>query len=413
MVDVCNDEHYDNDSFTFILTRYLYPYDEVVITLITELLQKTDLHICYYWLYEIYYSGFDLFPLIWKIYYDFYYELNPHFESYIKKKQSLWEKNGNMKYSAYILRNLFVMKSSSTVFMLRQLANITKVPTRLYIGIQKIKWLSKYPPAYHNLLLSIKKNNNNNICYYLNLLIKKNFSPLTIFETLISFFNLNDSPLSLPSSFHQLLAFIVLFTKKTDIKHTCNKKTIQKYIVPTTHDLDEIDEINNTPIALTKHKTPQIYNTLKFKRFNLAINPLISSFHLIRWSYPHFSHSETELKNNNKFKLDNWFHWEYYAMGSPLWKKRLEQFNGTIDHKQRKIVFKEDIDNDNNINEELFYEEYGYELDEQPKDIQNLSHQDLEKKSWKDWYFNVFENSSSLDSQLQSLPFENDFMFSY
>ena len=37
-----------------ILTRYLYIYDEVIISLITELLTKSDINACYFWLSEIY-----------------------------------------------------------------------------------------------------------------------------------------------------------------------------------------------------------------------------------------------------------------------------------------------------------------------------------------------------------------------
>ena len=66
---------------TYTLTRFLYIKDEVELSLVTALLKKKNLQECYYWAFELYYSGFDteLFQLLWKIYFDFYYEYNPIF----------------------------------------------------------------------------------------------------------------------------------------------------------------------------------------------------------------------------------------------------------------------------------------------------------------------------------------------
>ena len=45
----------------FGLTRFLFIKDEVVLSLITALLKKQDLSECYYWVFELYYSGFEVF----------------------------------------------------------------------------------------------------------------------------------------------------------------------------------------------------------------------------------------------------------------------------------------------------------------------------------------------------------------
>ena len=75
-----------------IFTRYLYLQDEVKIALMASLLNKSNASI--FWAYELYYSGFEkeLFGLLWKIYYAFYYTLNPAFQQYFIKKHKHWLK---------------------------------------------------------------------------------------------------------------------------------------------------------------------------------------------------------------------------------------------------------------------------------------------------------------------------------
>jgi hypothetical protein len=72
-----------------IFTRYLYIKDEVKQALFISLLEKSD--DCLFWAYELYYSGFgtELFELIWKIYYECYAVLNPKLESFIHKNIQL------------------------------------------------------------------------------------------------------------------------------------------------------------------------------------------------------------------------------------------------------------------------------------------------------------------------------------
>lgn len=57
--------------------------------------------------------------------------------------------------------------------------------------------------------------------------------------------------------------------------------------------------------------------------------------------------------------------WDYYASFSPLWKERIEQYNGRIDDDLNRIVFDDDDD------QEEFYDQYGYEPDEQCLEILN------------------------------------------
>ena len=66
-----------NPEITF--TRYLYLKDEVYLSLLVSILNKSDDAV--FWAYEIYYSGLqeELLDFIWKIYYVFFATLNQSF----------------------------------------------------------------------------------------------------------------------------------------------------------------------------------------------------------------------------------------------------------------------------------------------------------------------------------------------
>lgn len=58
------------------------------------------------------------------------------------------------------------------------------------------------------------------------------------------------------------------------------------------------------------------------------------------------------------------YHWLYYASYSPIWKKRIEDYGGVINHKTQNVDFPEEENHDE------FHEMYQYEPDEQSKEIQ-------------------------------------------
>jgi hypothetical protein len=58
-------------------------------------------------------------------------------------------------------------------------------------------------------------------------------------------------------------------------------------------------------------------------------------------------------------------HWLYYAFKCPLWNKRIQVYNGIVNESKKQVIFQEE----NNLQE--FYENYGYEPEEQKKNVQN------------------------------------------
>ena len=68
---------------------------------------------------------------------------------------------------------------------------------------------------------------------------------------------------------------------------------------------------------------------------------------------------ETSYQDFNYTNLDNWL---YFASFSPIWKLRIEKYKGIQNHQTNTIDFEEN-------DEEEFYENYGYEPDEQPIEV--------------------------------------------
>ena len=274
------------------------------------------------------------------------------------------------------------------------------VPTIIYSlqSIKKAQWLSIYPSNYHKLLLSINHGHVENTCYYIKHLIDDGAEVDIIRKMIINFIkpSLIDLGLEMEkeinlferkwamrkydNDLHYLLAFICHLQTPISILNKCNI-----FVTPKVDDMDFINKVENEPIPLTHRQGIQIYNTLSFKRY-FRICDKIGSFKLARWficdaSYAHF------LKKN-------WFHWEYYAaIGCPLWQERLKKCGGITDHDKQAIIFPSDKDKDEDedeTNKEQFYNLYAYEFDEQPKNIQMMSHCELVKQKWQEWYNDVF-----------------------
>jgi hypothetical protein len=119
----------EQQSVSFVFTRYLYEKEEVKLALLFALLNKKDDAI--FWAYELYYSGFsdELVELLWKMYYDFYATLNPKFEKYLlskfKNELSSKEININNKFVCMIINDFMIRPSNLDIFILEQLTKIT------------------------------------------------------------------------------------------------------------------------------------------------------------------------------------------------------------------------------------------------------------------------------------------------
>ena len=351
-------------SYEMILTRFLYSKDEVELSLMMALLKNEDLRIIYYWAYELYYSGFDIFELVLKIYLDFYYEKQPYLLTYILKKQQLWKADGAMHHIAYVLRNMYKLHSTNTVFLARQYmfnyngerwdyGATTKQTQQQYADFGPTilyKFKKKKTNMLENLCLALTYRHMDNVWYYLKTLLdkgKKEEDVVDVGKVVEACLGielleniLQDSKINL----HYIIACIVNVLY-TEMPVTHNKHI---FIVPKPDHLNQMR-------ALEEERIPIVYDTLMHKRM-VTIDASIGLFELARWQWP-----DTALVK------EIWFHWEYYAMGAPLWQKRLTTGGGVVNHVTKQIEFPtEEL-------KEAFYELYGYEFDELPKEVQAMS----------------------------------------
>ena len=355
----------------FSLTRLLYSKDEVVASLIHCLLSKRNLDECYFWIFELYYSEIDIFPILWKIYLDFYFELNPVFERHLRRRHLLWMKTKDIKHIAFIIKNLFAAEFTSNVFLLRQFSMTCDCPKSIYRG-RKPSWCLNYPSEFHNWLRSMDKSHFENIVYYTKYLLRTKNSK-ELFPILIQYFvcrlqyeevdkkiySFLDSRMD-KDDLHYLLAMIIHLKIDPD-RFTSNNI----FSLPSSKEIKWIKSLNDT-------SNIKSYNILKEKRL-FAIDESIGAFQLSRENF------EDVLEILR-------LHWEYFAYNVPLWKRRFELYDlHYLENHKKKVIF----NNDDDL--ELFYDNYGLEPDEHTFSIQDMSTKRIIPVYWNKSF--ISENS--------------------
>lgn len=124
---------------------------------VNALIEKRDLKDCYTKVETV----SCIFDLLWRIYLDFYAQLNPKMEVFIEKKQKLWKEKRDSKHVIYVIKNMFISKSSRVVFEARKYVFDGGITTHIY---------PKGKGAHYNLTMAIKNGHMNNVAY----ILKKN-----------------------------------------------------------------------------------------------------------------------------------------------------------------------------------------------------------------------------------------------
>ena len=112
------------------------------------------------------------------------------------------------------------------------------------------------------------------------------------------------------------------------------------------------------------------------------ILPLATIYYIDQYNYLSLFHLKREKNNIITMYRDKWL---YHASFSPLWKERIVRHKGIIDEKMRTITFQEEENSDDN--EQAFYNEFGYEPDEQKIETQNKTIQEIKsERTWASFY---------------------------
>ncbi len=379
----------------YCLTRFLYPIDEVCLSLLTALVDQRSLDECYYWAAEIHASHFDLMSFLWTLYLDFYAELNPRLEGLIRRK---WNSGGGLQAACHVIRNMHRARPTLTVFVIRQTLYYGPLPARC--GHPAATWggpPAPVPgfPATHAPWLSAVKDGHK-------------------WRAATELYKLADS-WCIDSLFQVLVDF-----HSEQMNGCVKKRAMEKYwgTRPGNDDLHHLlavmvhlwrpeSEIDMRKVFVAPGTDAMKYGTTPgpfcrpdrvLARARLfKVDPAIGVFSLARTTV---GDVRAVLRQ----------HWLYYAYRCPLWRERILTTGGYPDHQSSSIAFRTDE------GFHAFHGLYGLEPDEQSEMVQALSTSpvcDLPARSWLsnngvtgleaigsgDWKFQV-----EIDSSGRALP---------
>ena len=350
------------------LSRFLYMNDEIICSFLDCLIRQRNEKEAYYWIAEYYYSGFkeQTWKLLWQIYYDFYAIHFPKLESLIKTQFIQWKTKNSIQEILIITKNLYYKKANCNVFLFRTLSNMPIKKIISYRG-RSPSWIKTFEPIYKNILLSIHKKHIPNICYYIHLHPPNQLYPVIIrYFKMLHSLNLNEEKYldSIPyiNKLHIILALIIyLDVNEKDIH-------LDESILEVEQNVIQEVELRN------KKKVYPRYKTLPQKRL-FCISDKIGCFQLARFDaqYPEYH----QLL---------WYHWEYFASFSPIWKKRFNIFGAIRNTTDYTMKFP----NDDAL--EDFGELYNYEPDEQKLQVQEQSLCAIQKQYASEWIEDMFDN---------------------
>ena len=322
-----------------------------------------------------------MFPIIWKIYYDFYFVSNPGLETLIRQKEKMWVKNKKLHYLAATISNLVNTQSSGEVFIMRQyiervLASDSGSVERGFIARGRPPaWCGDYDCKYIPLLRSIDKSLYREIAYHTYYLLADGADGAALFVVLIKYFAFANKCKTVDREEECIASyekFISRMREKIRLYHwfiavIVHLKKGVEWVAPPVYiydksSLDKVRTIEDDTIPLNDHGGTQTYNTLKYNR-SYGVTRFMGGFLLARDGF------------GSRVREEALGRWEHYIWNTPCWRERL------IAHHANENV---EFENDDLL--ETFYDTFGYEPDEQSIDIQNQSIGEVEG----DWYESVF-----------------------
>lgn len=420
---------------TLKFTRYLYNQDEVKLTLIENLLNQKNLKECYFWIYEYFQSNSveDTYNLIYKIYYDFYGLKNPKFEKKINKYYKLFTKDNDIKYILVIIKNLFKFEKDSTIFLLRTYysRNLLSLLKSKNVILDNFKFSNQ---NQQKLVNSISQKNKEGIAYYLKKLINDNNLIELLSKILKNKIIINDNY----NKYSQLLFIIIssfkIQSKKKVFYLKIQNKEIENVLLTNYKSYNEntivikdenyiTEWLKKAPIGFDKifpnpKKQIEFVMKQKYKDIEEALGNLwkdkdkvkgkeydaliffgsILDDILLKIETPYKIFQNKRLYSisdnigcfnlqRNEYNLNDifWYHWEYFAYKSTIWKKRFDKYNINVNDEKQTIEFK----NEDELEE--FYENYGFDPDEQKLDIQEKSIKKIKNKKLSDWLNSIFK----------------------
>jgi len=372
-------------------TRYLYEKDEVKISLITSILNKNREE-AQFWAYELYYSGFkkELCELFWSIYYDFYYVINPKFYKYlIKKLKCGLSKNTEKEKNnvAMIINNFIVRQFTLDIFFMRifvksfdfdkEYMNDYTTSCDFTFAVKELKILLEardYMMLASFILDDVKQEHLLNTLTVITLFFTENGLNID-YKDIMDEYN----KILLSDTTHKRLILLANLIHLYGL-YLKGKKIIGK----------------NTNV-IVEPEDVVMYETIEVnlqEKENDIRMPTLSAYKILPVAalYPIDKYNYLSLfklkRDNTDIKTAYYFNWLYHASFSPLWKERIQKYNGFIDEEKKTVLFK------NESLEEEFYNYFNYEPDEQKSEVQDKNIQPIETtRTWVSFYKEYNKNS--------------------
>ena len=359
-----------NSEFQF--TRYLYEVEEVVINLNIEILKKNS-EKALWWAFELFYSGYkiQLTYELWYIYYNYFATINPKFETYLLTK--LKTEINDPAILASIINNFTIRPFNVDIFMLKNIStnenstpygekfmNLLKKPTIKWelISSSLINWSDEI-----NVDIMLTE-----IIEYINSIKKE--SKLNVLGEIRKYKKTIKIPYNENNKSGILLSRIMYYFQLD------NTKQIGKNLFA------EIDD------DLNIYKTQLVDLTPRGVNNECPRCPILPARKILELTRKGCIDEEGYLslfdlkRDHNDIKEAFHFNWEYYASLSPIWAKRISSHNGIINHINKTVKFDEEGED-----HDSFYDNFGYEPDEQQLLVQNMSIGRSNKtKSWVDFH---------------------------
>ena len=367
-----------------IMTRYLYLKDEVKISLMFSLLNGKDEE-ALFWAFELYHSGFfkELENYLWQLYYDFYFTLNPSFEAFFLKKQKEREKlvgvrsgggvgvgvgEGEEMYIATIVCSLCIRPFTLDVFLLREMTQRIcfeldgddAVEAEIFNKLSVREKMQKVLESkdYERIALFLME-----LDVDVDVKNKKEWNNL--FDIVLEFFCINVN--SSKKTFEKIIGVGVGIECGVRVRTILLSRILHFFVLRENNvKLGKSIYMNVEPERLEMYKTCVECDGC-IRRKSLQQQLIYSSnehgwLHLFKPNGDGVGVGDEEKRNREKKEF--FWNWMYYASFSPLWLERVRSGGGTVNHETKTVDFDDDELFDS------FCNLYDYELDEQPREIQ-------------------------------------------
>ncbi len=314
-----------------IFTQHLYIKEEVGYALLSAILLK-EKDVALFWAFELFYSGFEteVFDYIWNIYYNFHASLSPSFEKYFIRKLSDTS-IGHPLILASIVTNLCSKPYTTDVYILSQkgVHGSTQEPsfktwfeTKDYISIASYIMHESFNP---------------------NEIDMDNIREIALTHHGIKWYR----PMLVPSP--------NICLKMRFLSHIMQICISRVYVISANNRFN----LSSDHIMVPHGPIPYLSNKDVLKReckYAINCSQMLHLFDLERHKEGHNALVQMYREN-----------WLNHCTKTPYWLKKIAECNGTVNVETDILEFP------NIEQEELFYEKYGLEPDEQSLEVQHAS----------------------------------------